>query len=99
MWIERGRNPRRLDIEPEVSDNISVSPTIFDNVDGTSSSILLSAAISFSCCEDFFLNNESLLAIVRNVRGEDVGSLFAISFNTSERMGVVGTTGELETVI
>src|SRR3954447_5760986 len=55
VWIERGRNPRRLDIEPEGSDNISVSPTIFDNFDGTSSSILPSAAISFSCCEGFFL--------------------------------------------
>jgi hypothetical protein len=100
VWIERGRNPRRLDIEPEVSDNSSASPTIVDNFNGTFSSILPSAAIPFSWCEGFFLSdNESLLAIVRNVRGEDVSSLFAMSFSTSEKVGVLGVAGKLETVI
>jgi hypothetical protein len=94
--MESGRNPRRFDIEPEVSGNFSASSTITDNFDGTCSSILPRAATSFSCCEDFFLaDSESLLAMLRNVRGEDVDSLFVMSFSTSEYMGVVGVTGDL----
>jgi hypothetical protein len=98
--MERGRNPWCLDIELEVSDNSSASPTIVDNFDGALSSMLLSAAISFFWREGFFLpGNESLLAIVRRIRGEDIGSLVAMPFTTSERVGVLGVIEKLETVV
>ena len=97
--MESGRNLRRFDIEPEASGNLSAPSAIPESFIGVCSSILPSGDTSLSCCEDFFLpDNDSLLAMFRSVRGEDVGSLLVVSLHTSAIMGVVGVTGELDTI-
>ena len=75
---------------------MSASSTISGRFDGVCSSILPRAAISFSCCDAFFLpDKESLLAMFRNLGGEVVDSLFVMSFSTFENTGVVGVIGDL----
>ena len=97
--MESGRNPRRFDIEPDASGNLFAPSAISESFNGVCSSILPSADTSISCCEDFFLpDNDSLLAMLRSVRGEDVGSLLVMSLNTSAITGVVGVMGELNTI-
>ena len=97
--MESGRKPRRLEIELEASAKLFTSNGS-DKFNGARSSTLPRAATSFSCCDDFFLlDNDSLLAMLRKVRGEDVDSLFVMSLSASENIGVVGVTGDLDKII